>query len=260
MKTKIEIKSIWGSVLFAYEKEDNSLRDVVIKAVKTGAYLTGAYLTDADLTGADLRDADLTGANLTGADLRGAYLTGAYLTGANLTGADLRGAYLTGAYLTDADLTGADLRDADLTGANLTGANLTGADLRDADLTGANLTGANLRGADLKKLASRHSLLPDGDIIGWKKLRDGLIAKLSIPAKVKRVNAIGSRKCRAEQAIVLAIYDGEKKVKMGYGQHNPQFLYTEGAVVIPDKYDPDPRVKCSNGIHFFITRIEAEEH
>ena len=105
---KITIKTIYGSILFEYEKANNTLRDTVIQAVKTGAsltgaYLRGAYLTGADLRGADLRGADLTGADLTGADLRGAYLTGADLTGAYLTGAYLRGADLTGAYLRGAD-------------------------------------------------------------------------------------------------------------------------------------------------------------
>ena len=76
MKTKIEIKTIYGSLLFEFEKEKNTVKDTVIKAVKNKTYLTGAYLTGADLTGADL-----TGAYLTGAYLTGAYLTGAYLTG-----------------------------------------------------------------------------------------------------------------------------------------------------------------------------------
>ena len=80
---KIQIKSrYFGSVLFEYEKENNTIKDTLIEAVKTGA----------DLTGADLTGADLTGAYLTGADLTGAYLKGAYLTGADLTGADLTGA------------------------------------------------------------------------------------------------------------------------------------------------------------------------
>ena len=87
MKTKIEIKSIYGSLLFEFEKENNTIKDTVREAVRTGA----------DLRGADLTGAYLTGAVLTEADLRGAYLTGAYLTGAVLTEADLRGAYLTGA-------------------------------------------------------------------------------------------------------------------------------------------------------------------
>ena len=98
MKTKIEIKSIWGNVLFEYEKENNSVKDTLIEAVKRGA---------------DLYRADLYGADLRGADLRGADLRCADLYRANLYGADLRGA----------DLYGADLRGADLGGANLGGAN-----------------------------------------------------------------------------------------------------------------------------------------
>ena len=47
MKTKIQIKSIFGTVLFEYEKEDNTIKDTV-----TGAYLRGADLTGAYLTGA----------------------------------------------------------------------------------------------------------------------------------------------------------------------------------------------------------------
>ena len=62
MKIKIEIKHwITGSVLFEYEKENNTLRDTIIEA---------------NLRGADLREADLRGANLYGADLRGADLRG----------------------------------------------------------------------------------------------------------------------------------------------------------------------------------------
>ena len=71
---KIQIKSIWGSVLFEYEKENNTIK-------KT--------LQEADLQGADLQEADLQGANLQGADLRGANLWGADLWGADLRGANL---------------------------------------------------------------------------------------------------------------------------------------------------------------------------
>ena len=104
MKIKIEIKNRWtGAILFEYEKEDNTIKDTLVEAVKKHADLGGADLGDADLRGADLGDADLGDA-----DLRGAYLGDA----------DLRGAYLGGA-----DLGGADLRDADLRGADLRGAN-----------------------------------------------------------------------------------------------------------------------------------------
>ena len=54
---KITIKSIYGSILFEYEKENNTIRETVIQANFSGADLHGA-----DLSGADLRRADLSGA------------------------------------------------------------------------------------------------------------------------------------------------------------------------------------------------------
>ena len=59
-KVKFEIKNRWtGSVLFEYEKENNTIKETVEKAVEEGANLGGA---------------DLEGANLRGANLAGAYL------------------------------------------------------------------------------------------------------------------------------------------------------------------------------------------
>ena len=93
MKTKIEIKSIFGDLIFEYEKENNTIKDTLLEAFKN----------DADLRGADLRGADLYGANLYGADLYGANLHDANLYGANLHDANLCGADLRGANLYGAD-------------------------------------------------------------------------------------------------------------------------------------------------------------
>ena len=167
MKTKIEIKSIWGSILFEYEKENNSIKDTLIEAVNSGANLRGADLFGANLRGADLFGANLRGADLVGANLRGANLFGANLRGANLFGANLRGAELRGADLVGADLHGANLFGANLRCANLFGANLHGANLFGADLRGANLFGANLRGVELGdwgKLQSYSDILIAGVI------------------------------------------------------------------------------------------------
>lgn len=67
--TKIEIKTIWGNIIFTHEKENNTVKDTLQEAVKGGANLYGA-----DLRGADLCNADLYGADLCNADLRGADL------------------------------------------------------------------------------------------------------------------------------------------------------------------------------------------
>lgn len=73
MKIKIEIKNRWtGKVLFEYEKENNTIKDTLVEAVKNGACLGGADLLGADLDGAYLRGAYLGGAYLRDADLRDA--------------------------------------------------------------------------------------------------------------------------------------------------------------------------------------------
>ena len=59
---KIEIKSIFGKLLFSYEKENATLKDAVLEAKKQNADLRYANLSDADLSGANLSDADLSGA------------------------------------------------------------------------------------------------------------------------------------------------------------------------------------------------------
>ncbi len=237
-----------GVVLFSHDS--TSVAETLKAAVAQGADLRCANLQRADLRSADLQGADLRSANLRSADLQGAYLQGAYLQGAYLQGADLQGADLQGA-----DLQGADLRNADLRSANLQGADLRSANLRNANLRSANLRSANLRSAYLQGAEglAQQTVAGEGVLTGYKKLSgEGVIAVLTIPAHAQRVNAYGSRKCRAECAVVVS--------GAGYSDHDRAFKYTPGICVYPDKFDPDPRVECSNGIHFFITREEAEEY
>jgi hypothetical protein len=249
---KFEITNrLTGAVQFTAEIECDESTNHSVKvglavrwAIKSGAYLN---LRGADLRGAYLRGAYLSGAYLSGADLRGADLRGADLSGAYLRGADLSGAYLSGAYLS-----GADLRGADLSGAYLRGADLRGAHLRGAYLSGADLRGA--KGAELAIASTR--ILPDGDLIGWKKCREGVIVKLRIPADAKRSSAFG-RKCRAEYADVLEVFGAELGVT---DAHGPKTEYRAGKRVTPDRFDDNWQEECSGGIHFYITRLEAESH
>jgi len=111
-EVKIQIKTFSGSVLFEYSSIDNTIKNTLLEAVKSGA----------NLRGANLSGANLIGVYLSGADLSGAYLSGAYLSGANLIGANLSGANLSGAYLSGANLIGVYLSGAYLRGAYLRGA------------------------------------------------------------------------------------------------------------------------------------------
>ena len=84
MKIKIEIKSVFGKVLFALEKENNTIKETLEEAVRNNVNLEYANLEYANLYNASLEYANLYNANLYNADLRNANLEDANLVSANL--------------------------------------------------------------------------------------------------------------------------------------------------------------------------------
>ena len=246
MKVKIQIKSVFGRLLFEFEKENNTIKDTLLEAIKQGA----------DLGYANLRNADLGYANLRNADLRYADLRYANLRNANLRNADLGNADLGYADLGNADLGYADLRNANLRNANLRNANLRNADLGYADLRNADLGYADLGNADLGYVPI--NCPSDGAFVGWKKVQDKLI-KLLIPEDAKRCSAT-TYKCRCDKAQVLAITSLDEKLSFDSVvniAYTPNIEYKVGEMVYPDKFDDDRWNECSNGIHFFINKQDA---
>jgi len=181
-----------------------------------------------------------------------ANLRWATLVGANFRGADLRWTNLRGANLTGADLTGADLRDA-----NFWGANLRGADLRGADLRGAILEDAILEGAILPE---NWQIVPRAGqtFTAFKKVRDDFVLELSIPGSAQRTSNLIGRKCRADAALVVGVAAGVAYDTGIYESlHDSRFTYEVGKVVREPSFNPDIRVECTAGIHFFMTKEEA---
>lgn len=125
--------------------------------------------------------------------------------------------------------------------------------MRGANLVGANLVGANLRGAKLPHF----QICPrEGSFTAYKKVKGGVVLRLQIPHDARRTSSLTGRKCRAEFVYVMEALPPAK---------GPCFESRHGGVYIvghrthADKYDPDIRVECSHGIHFFMTREEAEQ-
>ena len=139
--------------------------------------------------------------------------------------------------------------------------NLRWADLHEADLREANLRGANLREADLTNAKLPQFQIPqEGELIVYKKVGPNQVVKLRVPAEAKRTASLVGRKCRAEFVEVLEFVGCKGQGRTEVSKHDRKTEYRVGAIVYPDKYDPDIRVECTNGIHFFLTREEAEEY
>ena len=47
-------------------------------------------------------------------------------------------------------------------------------------------------------------------------------------------------------------------MREAFSQHDPSFKYQVGKKVVPDGFDEDRWNECASGIHFYLTRVEAE--
>ena len=262
-----EVKTISGEVLFSYDENTTTLK----KEISKHKDLSCADLSGADLTWANLIGADLSGASLIGANIRWANLRLASLSGADLTWADLSGAYVINANLMNANLSyakliGTTLYDSNFCNADLIGADLSNADLSYADLKGVNLSYADLNNANLGYAMNMPEGLPmacptEGSFIAWKKVANRYLIKLEIPEDAKRSSAT-SKKCRCDKAKVLEITNLEtgKNIDEIVNRNYVLCTYTVGKMVYPDSFDENRWNECSNGIHFFVNREDAENY
>lgn len=241
-------------------------KDMLCEVLKSHtAWLCGNEGERADLSGVDLKGIDLSRANLSDADLCGVNLSMAKLYLADLSDTDLCDASLCWTNLRMANLNGANLNGADLRGADLSNADLRNTDLSGADISGANLSGALLNGADLSGIVyDLHTAFytlqcpEEGSFVGYKKAH-GYIIKMEILADAKRSSAT-SRICRCNAAKVLSItsIDGKTESSEVFSDYDSTFVYRTGEMVRVDDFDDDRWNECSTGIHFFLTRKEAE--
>lgn len=94
--------------------------------------------------------------------------------------------------------------------------------------------------------------------IGWKKLRDGKIAKLLILGQnneSRSVNNARFAKYRCDSALILEITstDGLHTFGDGISLYNKNFIYECGEIVKPDKECAIDNTVCRSGIHYFLT-------
>lgn len=228
---RIDIKDVHGYVLFSYDCIDNSVKKTLEKAVSKNVKLYYADLESVNLYKADLQYAILDGANLSYGMLR------------------------------YANLVGAKLRSVDLTRSELLCTNLNSATLVNADLTDMKMFNAQIHNARLD-LAKNIPYIPlacpsEGSFIGWKKV-NGCLIKLLIPSDAKRSSAT-TNKCRCDKAKVLEIINLKTSARVNevINDNYAECIYKVNEMVYPDYFDEYRWNECSNGIHFFINKLEA---
>jgi hypothetical protein len=103
----------------------------------------------------------------------------------------------------------------------------------------------------------------EGSFIAWKKVKR-YTAKIVIPNEAKRTSCIKNRKCRAEFILTIALFDHNGETApadtIAIGIHDGITTYKIGQITKADSFDPNVLEDCTHGIHFFMTREEAERY
>ncbi len=88
------------------------------------------------------------------------------------------------------------------------------------------------------------------------------MAEVEVPADAQRVCGLdGGLKCRAESLKVLAIAQPSgTPVSKCAGMRDKKLIYKVGEVTMPDSFDPNPLASCAPGLHFFISKRDAEAY
>lgn len=285
-KTRLDGLDMHGADLSFADFSGASLGGVNLRDAK----LTGAcfrqcdFGSKTDLKNADLDEADLFQAKAFHSNFARCSMKLVNMQWAVMWDSCFKCADLTGANMYDADLSDCIFRRANLSHAymyfsNLDGATLSNANLKNAvikyakgmvyaDLSGADFTRADIsecvfrdEGAAKAKVLQRYMLCPEeGSFIAWYKCRDDLIVKLMIPENALRTGGVRAD-LRASEANVLEITDanGEhKESAVCIDDESIVFKVGETVKVPEEKFDPS-LWHDGDGIHFFLTKGEAEE-
>lgn len=201
------------------------------------------------------------------------------LKSTNMSGTDFMHSIFDEAYLGNANCSKAGFFLASFVGANVyktifINANLDNADFKDILMLDniLYLAGASMNGAkNLPSFEFSMACPSDGAFIGWKKLTywedmksewygRKVLIKLLIPEDAQRCSAT-TKKCRCSKAKVLGFYDLDGNeitdiVKL-INTHYTKCEYVKGEWIYPDGFEADRWKECSNGIHFFINKIDA---
>lgn len=140
------------------------------------------------------------------------------------------------------------------------------------EFSGLDLMDATRRGLELipeleKKYGAMdrlviHGSLLNGDMVVWKLLQDGVIARLLVPEAARRI-AIGYdwRQLKCEYVKVLSVRNSRgREIREGVSMADPNLIFRIGETVYPDSYTHEVRKEPSPGIYCYFSEMQAREH
>lgn len=203
---------------------------------------------DMDLSGEDLSYMDFTLSSFQNTVLNGVNFENSIVENALFDGCPMKGANLKNARMVTASFRYCDMREC-----NIEGADLFGAVLEFAKLDGI------ISNDDTKWF--RLHCPETGAFLAYKKCVNDRMVQLLVPADAKRTSAT-LRSCRCNKAKVLTIksFDFKENFDEAWSLVDENFVYKRGEWVEVKDFNEDRWQDSTTGIHFWMTRAEAEAY
>ncbi|MEW9078446.1 pentapeptide repeat-containing protein [Terrisporobacter glycolicus] len=160
-----------------------------------------------------------------------------------------------------------------LHGANFKNANMKTASFRYCDMIKCNIEGADLYGAVLEyaKLDGIHSnentkwfrlRCPEiGAFLGYKKCINDCMVQLLIPSDAKRSSAtLPSCRCNKAKVLTIKSFDFKENYEEAWSLVDENFIYRKGEWVEVKNFNEDRWMDSTTGIHFWMSREEAQSY
>lgn len=206
----------------------------------------------------EIWDMDLSGTNLSNMDFTLSSFQNTVLDEVNFENSSVENALfdgcpMKGANFKNARMVTASFRYCDMRGCNIEDANLFGAVLEFADLEGI----VSNEGTQWFRLRCPE----EGAFLGYKKCVNDRMVQLLIPADAKRTSAtLPSCRCSKAKVLTIKTFDYTQNFDEAWSLVDENFVYKKGEWVEVKNFNEDRWQDSTTGIHFWMSRAEAQAY
>ena len=206
----------------------------------------------------EIWDMDLSGTDLSNMDFTLSSFQNTALNNVNLENSSVENALFDGC-----SMKGANFKNAKMVTASFRYCDMRGCNIEDANLYGAVLEFANLEGIVSNEGTQWFRLrCPEkGAFLGYKKCVNDRMVQLLIPADAKRTSAtLPSCRCSKAKVLTIKTFDFTQNFDEAWSLVDENFVYKKGEWVEVKDFNEDRWQDSTTGIHFWLSRAEAEAY
>ncbi len=222
--------------------------------------------SNSDFSNSDFRYSDFSNSYFSNSDFRysdfsNSYFSNSYFRYSDFSNSNFSNSYFrysdfSNSYFSNSDFRYSDFSNSYFSNSYFRNSNFRYSNFRYSNFRNSDFRNSDFRNSDFRNSKFNYRILPEeGKIIGYKKAGNEII-KLEIDCETAVGGMIG-RKCRCKKAKVLEITNNKKEI---YSDYDNSFIYKVGEIVEVEDWNDKPYLECEKGIHFFITRQEAEDY